>query len=97
VVPLAHPLLGEVLSPATDASDTHIGAVLQQQVGQHWQPLGFYSKKLTKTNVNYSMFDRKLLTAVSGNKHFRSRLEGRPFQLLTDHKLLFLPSTWCHC
>jgi hypothetical protein len=33
---------------ATDASDTHVGAVLQQQVGKHWQPLGFFSKKLSK-------------------------------------------------
>jgi hypothetical protein len=34
-VPLAYPLLVVVLSLATDASDNHIGAVLQQQVGQH--------------------------------------------------------------
>jgi hypothetical protein len=27
-VPLAHPLLGAVLALATDASDTHVGAVL---------------------------------------------------------------------
>jgi len=43
-VPLAHPLPGVVLALATDTSDTHVGAVLQQQVGQHWQPLGFFSK-----------------------------------------------------
>jgi hypothetical protein len=34
-VPLAHPLPGAVLALATDASDTHVGAVLQQQVVQH--------------------------------------------------------------
>jgi hypothetical protein len=60
-VPLAHPLLGAVLALAADASDTHVGAVLQQQVGQHWQPLGFFSKKLSKSEVNYSTFDRELL------------------------------------
>jgi transposase InsO family protein len=64
------------------------GAVLQQQVGQHWQPLGFFSKKLSKSEVNSYTFDRELLAAVSGIKHFRSRLEGRPFQLWTDHKPL---------
>ena len=52
-VPLAHPLPGAVLALAADASDTHVGAVLQQQVGQHWQPLGFFSKKLSKSEVNY--------------------------------------------
>jgi hypothetical protein len=87
-VPLSHPLPGEVLSLAADASDTHVGAVLQQQVGQHWQPLGFFSKKLSKSEVNYSTFDRELLATVSGIKHFRSGLEGHPFQLWTDHKPL---------
>jgi hypothetical protein len=87
-VPLAHPLPGVVLALATDTSDTHVGAVLQQQVGQHWQPLGLFSKKLSKTEVNYSTFDRELLAAVSGIMHFRSQLEGRPFQLWTDHKPL---------
>ncbi len=77
-----------VLTLATDASNTHGVAVLQQQVGQHWQPLGFFSEKLSKTEVNYSTFDQELLTAVSGIKHFRSWLEGRPFQLWTDHKPL---------
>jgi hypothetical protein len=33
----------------------------KQQVGQHWQLLGFFSKKLSKTEVNYSTFDRELL------------------------------------
>jgi hypothetical protein len=56
-VPLSHPLPGVVLALAADASDTHIGAVLQQHVGQHWQPLGFFSKKLSKSEVIYSTFD----------------------------------------
>jgi hypothetical protein len=56
-VPLAHPLPGAVLVLATDASNTHVGAVLQQQVGQHWQLLGFFIKKLSKSEVNYSTFD----------------------------------------
>jgi hypothetical protein len=87
-VPLAHPHPWAVLALATDASDTHVGAVIQQQVAQHWQPLGFSSKKLSKTEVNYSTFDRELFAAKSGIKHFRSRLEGRPSQLWTDHKPL---------
>jgi hypothetical protein len=80
-VPLAHPLPEAVLALATDAADTHVGVVLQQQVGHHWKPLGFFSKKLSKTELNYSTFDRELLAAVSGIKHLRSRLEGHPFQL----------------
>jgi hypothetical protein len=85
VVPLAHPLPEAILALATDTSDTHVGAVLQQQVGQHWQLQGFFSKKLSKTEVNYSTYDRELPAAMSGIKHFRSQLKGHPFQLWTDH------------
>ncbi len=46
-VPLAHPALNAVLSLATDASDTHVGGVLQQLNGGKWKPLAFYSKKFS--------------------------------------------------
>ncbi len=64
-VPLAHPLPGAVLALATDASDTHVRAVLQQHVGQHWKPLGFFSKKLSKSEVNYLFYYRKTYTLIS--------------------------------
>ncbi len=41
VVPLQHPAPNAELSLATDALDTHIGGVMQQKSGDHWQPLGF--------------------------------------------------------
>jgi hypothetical protein len=41
-VPLVHLRSDAALALATDAPDTHIGSVLQQQVGGHWQPLGFF-------------------------------------------------------
>ncbi len=55
--------------------------------------IGFYSKNLSKTKTNYSTFERELLAIVSGIKHFCSRLEGRPFQLWTAHKLLLFTLT----
>ncbi|GBN81465.1 Transposon Ty3-I Gag-Pol polyprotein [Araneus ventricosus] len=42
------------LSLFTDASDTAIGAVLQQYENSTWQPIAFYSKKLNDTQQNYS-------------------------------------------
>jgi cytoskeleton-associated protein 5 len=48
-VPLQHPTPHAELSLATDASDTHIGGIMQQKSGDHGQPLGFFSKKLTDT------------------------------------------------
>jgi hypothetical protein len=37
-VPLQHPAPNAELSLATDASDTHIGGVMQQKYKDHWQP-----------------------------------------------------------
>jgi hypothetical protein len=66
--------------------------VFSKSRGRHWTHLrtlfAIFSKKLSKTDVNYSTFDQELLTAMSGIKHFRLRLEGRPFWLWTDHKSL---------
>jgi cleavage and polyadenylation specificity factor subunit 1 len=87
-VPLQHPAPNPGLSFATDASDTHIGGVMQQKSGDHWPPLGFFSHKLTDTESRYSTFNRKLLAAHAAIKHFRHFCEGRAFQLWTDQKPL---------
>lgn len=76
------------LSIAVDASDTAMGAALQQFVNNAWQPLGFFSEKFNDTQRRYSAYDRELLAAYSGIKHFRHMLEGRSFILYTDHKPL---------
>ncbi len=91
-VPLQHPSPNAELSLATDASDAHIGGVMQQKSGDHWRPLGFFSRKLTDTESRYSTFDRKLLAAHAAIKHFLHFCEGRAFQLWTDHK----PPCYCH-
>lgn len=46
---LAHPDAEAPIILATDASDTCVGAVVHQQVGDQLQPLGFFSRKLTET------------------------------------------------
>jgi hypothetical protein len=56
--------------------------------GRAWQPLAFFSKKLSPTQARYSTFDRELLIAFSAVRHFRFLLEGLQFNILTDHKPL---------
>ncbi len=60
---LAHPLPGAVLNLSVDASATHIGAGFHQhRPGSiHWEPLGFFYKKLELAQTKYSTFDRDLL------------------------------------
>jgi len=76
------------ISLAADASDKHVGAVLQQWQGRAWAPLAFFSKKLEAAQQKYSAFDRELLVAYLAVRHFRSMLHGREFSILSDHKPL---------
>ena len=83
---LHHPIPGAITSLTTDASDTAIGAVLEQQVDRHWQPLAFFSRQLNKAEKNYATIDRELLGIYSAIFHFRYFLEGRDFTVFTDHR-----------
>ena len=87
---LAFPRDSAELSLATDASATHVGAVLQQlePLAQEWRPLGFFSAKLEKAQLSYSAFDRELFGVYAAIRHFRHHLEGRSFTIWTDHKPL---------
>jgi hypothetical protein len=87
-VRLSHPAPDAVIALAVDASDSHVGAALQQLENHAWRPLAFFSKKLSPTECRYSTFDKELLAAYTAVRHFRFLLEGRPFRLLTDHKPL---------
>ena len=73
---------------AEDASDTHMGGVLQQRLQQSWSPLAFFSRKLSNTKTRYSAFDRELLAAFSAIRHFSFLLQGRDFILFTNHNPL---------
>ena len=100
---LAHPIPGAEIALAVDASNSHVGAVMQQRrPGGGWQPLGFFSRKLTAAEVKYSTFDRELLACVAALRHFRFMLEGRVFHIQTDHKPLTfalhrLSDPWSAC
>merc|ERR1712051_232485 len=83
---LHHPVQGAITAVSTDASDTALGAVLEQKIGKVWQPLAFFSKKLHKAELKYATFDRELLGIHSAIRHFRYYLEGRKFTVYTDHK-----------
>ena len=71
-----------------DASESHVGALLQQKWEGPLRPLAFFSVKLDNAQRKYSAFDRELLAVYLGIRHFRWLLEGRVFHVLTDHKPL---------
>jgi cleavage and polyadenylation specificity factor subunit 1 len=65
-----------------------MGAVLQQRVNDVWQPLAFFSRKLSPAQQKYSAYDRELLAIYDAIKHFRHMFEARHFVVFTDHKPL---------
>ena len=62
---LTHPVPGAAVSLAVEASDSHVGAVLQQCLHGSWSPLAFFSKNLSYAESKYSAFDRELLAFYS--------------------------------
>ena len=85
---LTHPKPFAPTCIMTDASDMAVGAVLQQEINGHWNPIAYFSKKLQPAETRYSTFDRELLAIYLAIKHFRHFVEGRDFHIATDHKPL---------
>ena len=85
---LVHPDLSAHLNITCDASDFAVRGVLQQCVDNVWQPLSFFSKKLSPAETRYSASDRELLAVYATIRHFRHNLKVRNFFVNTDHKPL---------
>ena len=85
---LTHPRLGAPLGLFTDASGIAVGACLMQMVDDSWQPLAFFSKKLSSKECGWPAYYRELLAVYESIQHFRHILEGYPFTIYTDHKPL---------
>jgi cleavage and polyadenylation specificity factor subunit 1 len=65
-----------------------MGAVLQQQMQDVWQPLAFFSRKLSLAQQKYSVYDRELLAIYEAVRYFRHMLVARHLTIVTDHKPL---------
>lgn len=86
VLQFQHPSAPLALS--VDASNSCIGAVIEQNVKDTWRPLAFFSRKMTPAQQRYSAFDKELFAVKEGISHFRHFLEGRSFTVFTDHRPL---------
>ena len=88
---LAHPDGTAPIALVTDASTTVMGAVLQQRTTDSWQPLTFFSKKMSRVQQKYSAYDRELLAIYEAVKHFRHMLEERDLHRPQATDLLLQP------
>lgn len=83
---LTHPNTSAPIALFVDASQYAIGAALQQQSQQFWEPLAFFSKKFNPSQQKWSIYDRELYAIYEAIKYFRPMLEARHFTIFTDHK-----------
>ena len=72
----------------TDACNYGIGAVLSQKKEGFLKPVNFFSKHLTKAELNYSTSEKELYAIVRALEYFKYILLGKKFFVITDHKPL---------
>jgi hypothetical protein len=75
---------------STDASSVGIAGVLSQVIDNYERPIAFTSRVLTKSERNYSTFERELLDVIYSLQQFKPYIWGQRFDLYTDHAAL----TW---
>ena len=88
---LAAPRLGDPFVLEVDASEIGVGSVLVQSDHQSINhPIGFFSKKLSKHQRNYSTIEKETLSLVMALQHFDVYLSASPHTTVvyTDHNPL---------
>ena len=85
-VTLTYPNPSNPLALSCDASDTHIGGVLEELQEGAWRPIGFWSKNLSPQRRAWSIFRRELLSIQQGIRHFLPDIVGRELTVFTDHR-----------
>ena len=81
---LAYPDFNAPFEIHTDAFKLQIGAVISQK----GKPIDFYSRKMNRSQHNYTTTEKELLSMVATLKEFRNILLGHQITVYTDHKNL---------
>lgn len=68
-----------------DASDVAIGGVLMQEHDGIDMPVCYYSKRLSPTEVRWSIYERELFAVVQALGKWRCYLVNRHVVVYTDH------------
>ena len=75
-----------------DASDKEVRAVIQQHIGDYWQSISYFSKKLKPSETKYGTFDRELLAVDLSIKFFHISTDHKPLTYsLSSHSNHYTP------
>ena len=72
-----------------DASNKQLGAV----ISQNKKPIAFFSRRLSKSQRNYTTTEKELLSIVECLKTFRNILFGYEIHVYSDHRNLIYEAT----
>ena len=93
---LATPDFDLPFTVVTDASSFAIGAALLQDQGTGLRPVAYESRKLNPAEQNYAVHERELLAIIHALGVWRCYLQGRHFDIITDHNSLKYLQTQPH-
>ena len=72
----------------TDASNTAIGAVLEQDRQGTWVPVCFFSRNLTPSQLNWSPREKEAYAVVASLVKWAGWIGTTPVTVIKDHKSL---------